>query len=482
MIWRLNEGKELTGKLKAHYILGVYDDGTIGHLTLEELDETILMLDKIAHKCDASILYINKMKFNNAYIADVCIHKLFEGKYIPEFRVGFFGASGFGKTSFISYLTYQEKDDTNGKSRKLIFKHQHEHLTGKTSSIKHDIIGINDNKIINYKTGKFMTWNKIVNESNYIIDLYDTPGCPQYYRTSLYSLLAYKFNLYCIVISPYHIFNNQHIILDSQTETFIKLISQIKKKILFVFSKCDLITHDFFNSFFYEFNKYIKTNFNIKYDLEYVKTSSVYGFGHDDIIKKINSMISICSSPKENDMIEFIINDTLIIPKRGEFFDKTTIVSGTLLKGQIEQGKQYLIGPVNNKFYPITINNIHKKQIDSKYIYKNESGSFQINNENEDIKINKHLVIIDNDMSDNLRNIINVKLKLSPFDYPIIKKGMQLTIYINNTIVTGIVHNINMESKELIIRFTKNKYYYIKKNHYCILQKDSSFIIAGYIL
>ena len=35
LLWRLNEGKEMYGIYEAHYILGVFDNGNLGNLTLE---------------------------------------------------------------------------------------------------------------------------------------------------------------------------------------------------------------------------------------------------------------------------------------------------------------------------------------------------------------------------------------------------------------------------------------------------------------
>ena len=41
MMWRINEGYELTGIHHAYYLLGVYDNGNLGELTVDELIKSI---------------------------------------------------------------------------------------------------------------------------------------------------------------------------------------------------------------------------------------------------------------------------------------------------------------------------------------------------------------------------------------------------------------------------------------------------------
>ena len=37
LLWRISEGKEITGLYEAYYIIGILDDGRLGKLTKEEL-------------------------------------------------------------------------------------------------------------------------------------------------------------------------------------------------------------------------------------------------------------------------------------------------------------------------------------------------------------------------------------------------------------------------------------------------------------
>ena len=55
----------------------------------------------------------------------------------------FLGSSQSGKSTLISYLTYNTIDDGNGSSRLSLFNHQHEMFTGKTSSVSLNTIGYN---------------------------------------------------------------------------------------------------------------------------------------------------------------------------------------------------------------------------------------------------------------------------------------------------------------------------------------------------
>jgi GTPase len=101
------------------------------------------------------------------------------------------GNSMTEKTNFLGNLCYGTIDDLNGKSKLLILKHKHEIYSGKTSSIHHEIIGLTD-KIINYKNNSldfYNSWDKIFNQSDMIVNLFDSPGDPKFSKTTISNLL-----------------------------------------------------------------------------------------------------------------------------------------------------------------------------------------------------------------------------------------------------------------------------------------------------
>ena len=55
MLWRMNEGKILTDKYLAYYVIGIDDSGVIKNVDINILNETCIILENAAKKCDAYI-------------------------------------------------------------------------------------------------------------------------------------------------------------------------------------------------------------------------------------------------------------------------------------------------------------------------------------------------------------------------------------------------------------------------------------------
>ena len=56
MLWRLNEGYDITNNYEAHYLLGVYDSGDLGGLTEIELLDTKTIFESVLTKAKAEIV------------------------------------------------------------------------------------------------------------------------------------------------------------------------------------------------------------------------------------------------------------------------------------------------------------------------------------------------------------------------------------------------------------------------------------------
>ena len=144
MMWRLNEGYESTGIREAHYLLGVYDNGDLGKLTEEDLQNTIYVFKDSIKQYNIEIQseFIRLIDGSYIYYALVVQNNNLEN--IKEKNVIIIGDPQSGKTSLISNICY----DANVRDQ--ILKHVHEKINGITTDIKKEIIGIKNNKIINY--------------------------------------------------------------------------------------------------------------------------------------------------------------------------------------------------------------------------------------------------------------------------------------------------------------------------------------------
>ena len=338
MTWRLNEGYENSGIREAHYLLGVYDNGELGNLTEKDLNITIDVFKQVVKNIDVEIITEIKKSILDSYIYYAYIIKNGEIQTKKEKNICVIGDPQSGKTSLISYICY----DINIRDK--ILKHNHEKINGITTDIKKEIIGIKNNKIVNYQ--EYWGWDDISNNSDYIINIYDIPVI------NLKTVINYILGIlpdYILIIS-----NNQEYSSDVQ----------------FYIEFCD----------FYNIQKIIlQTDFIKNYDKVFF----------NNIFNKI-----VLSETKKYNVLNtdeclFRIFDYYDIP------DKGFIVSG------IQINKSFNVGDILNLIcpnseYKIKIKSICKKNINSNIIKFNESGTlcFEIlNKPNNKIKLSKNCYI-----------------------------------------------------------------------------------------
>ena len=184
--WRLNEGDG-----EALYYIGVNDDGSVVGLNSDELKETIMNIKKMCEKINSKI--ISTQKINKYYVLKI---RFIENE-IKSKRILFIGPHNVGKTTLISNLTKNIKDDGNGFSRNFIFNHKHEIYSGITSSITIENLKLRSN---NY---------------DLILNLIDTPGNIKYRKTLLRGVNKYLPDLILLVLNPLEIdINNIKFYLD----------------------------------------------------------------------------------------------------------------------------------------------------------------------------------------------------------------------------------------------------------------------------
>jgi len=483
LLWRLNEGKISTGKYEAHYFLGVHDDGTIGTISLDKINKSISVVIDMCNRCEAEIISIDIQQINSGYIADICIRKRIDGGSINDSRIALLGASNHGKTTCISLITREQKDNGNGCGRSIIFRHSHEQSTGITSSIKHEIIGFKNNNIVNYKTSLWGSWEKIIKNSDKIITFIDLPGCPKYIRTTIFGLLSHKPDINIIVISAHdsHIKETNTIELPVDTLLHINLSISLNIPICFLLTKSDLVTKEIMQQLIDKITIYSKPYFVI---------SNITGENYDKVFQYLNTLEpkKVDDKKLENNNVEFMINDTYEISEIG------TVVSGILLNGIININGSYLIGPIdNNSFYPVQIKSIHRKQMDCKAILPLESASLELGlDSNSKIIIDKHMMIINEDLKKNV--VTDVYVNITNLDFKL-KREHPYTIYIGNIIESVCILEINKKEGEYWLKmiFCRNfpkmdqiysltdeslTYKYVIDGSYCIIRDNDSYFVG----
>jgi GTPase len=494
MNWRFEEGKELTGKRECHYVLGIYDNGKLGNLTENQIDVTFEIFKNVVETCDAIITYSEKKCYNNSWIIFASLLQILDKK-ITEINVGFVGYSQTGKTTTISNIVFGQLDDGNGSARQNIFRHEHEKTSGYTSSIKKEIIGIKNNAIINYNTGINISWERIANMSDRILCLIDLPGSPQYIKTILFGLSAYNFDALVIFNENSENSENSENRDNNLNNLYIEYAKNLNIPYIIVeisdIISPYIVTPANFNSFFPEQKSYYdekfypakKENKSTKEEDNLLEEKQKIFKITNTKINGIKPLISFLTRIKkqENNILEnkensqniFSITDMVSIPDTG------IVYSGEMMSGKLSINDDIFLTNGNLTFN-LKIQSIHKKQTFSDTLYTNEMGAILLSGTNMDIqKLSKHMIITTHQLQSHTQILFETKTT-----YNIIK-NIELTIYINNNIIKGIVKDIILDSNnntKYLLSLKKNIIIIPKKRNYGFAKIDNKIFIIEIIL
>lgn len=389
MNYRLDIGKSTLKRKEAHYVLGICDNGTLGGLTEQDIDKTFGIFSKIVNDCGATIVHIKKQEYNGSYLIYAIIQKI-ESFKIKELNVVFVGPTQHGKTTSISHLVYGQKDDGTGYSRKLIFKHEHEKISGITSSIKKEIIGICKGMLVNYNVGIGNGWEDIVEMSNKIINLIDLPGNLKYFKSTFFGLSTYDIDGIVIVVDKSKL-NNY-----SSNNSSNNLSNNSSNEIIFyeLFAKTFNIPYVILNINDTICNSRIDSGIDSRID-NTINFSNVTGKGLSELINFLNTIekkvpaTNITDATKTTAVTNslFCVSETYCVPDVG------TIFSGTMKQGILSIGTMVYLTD-GNTYIRTQIKSIQRKQIDSKTLYTGENGAIQLNFDDHTIpEVSKHMII-----------------------------------------------------------------------------------------
>lgn len=451
MLWRMNEGRNQYGRYEANYILGVHDNGSFSDISEHELVHTTNILRGIAKKANSKVVAEKTYIFpGNKMITHVIIRKDHKERNIPESNVMILGPSGVGKSSLMGKLTYGQRDDGHGFSRKLVLRHIHEKTSGNTSCLKYDTIGFSGDNIINYSIGIEFGTEHVYTASDRLINLIDVPGdIMAFTKTILYSVSSIRPDhiIICIpckddevidninpapvpiiksISSEYS--NNMNSAENEDAEQYVNkwcssykfiLVLCIVYKIqpIFVFTKYDLLinpnnTHGITRSnFLMKITKLFNTwrdelmnpiqepilvnLVNLVNNVQEINfqnspciaVSNITDHGYSELIDVL-SKINIVSNPDKNIIKDkmFIVNDVFTIPDTGIIFH------GILRYGviNVDDTVSVLCHGVITKH---KIKSIHRKTLDVERLLSGESGSLTFYGKHD--KIDKTAVITD---------------------------------------------------------------------------------------
>ncbi len=196
MKYRLEEGGG-----EAIYVIGVSDDGSVIGLDMDEIGNTINVIERIAGMINAKVVHKRLIEVKKSkYVAELLIrvHK----EDIPiQVNVAVMGHVNAGKSTLTGTLVTGKLDDGNGSLRASIARYLHEVISGRTSSITIRILGFNDKgEAVNYSLRDPLDEADVTLNSTKIVRLIDLGGHERYLRTTLKGLLGYDINYVMLVV------------------------------------------------------------------------------------------------------------------------------------------------------------------------------------------------------------------------------------------------------------------------------------------
>ncbi len=300
---------------------------------------------------------------------------------MKEINICTLGNADSGKSTLLSVLKNKELDDGKGSARSKIIRMKHELDSGKTSSVSQHFIKINDDKIVN---------------------LIDLCGHEKYFNTTLHGICGYFIDYGLIVIGG-------NLAITEITKEHINACLALNIPIVVVITKKDSTPEHLYEktkeSVIELLNKKIKmrtpifineTNKDVKTLMKNIPIFCVSNKTGENIDLLRNYLYSLNNrrdilrdteiSNLNNDSVIFSIDSFFNVKGVG------TVVSGRLLKGNIEKNDKLCIGPYNGIWYNIQIRSFHDNF--STNIDKLESGMsgcicYKILGKTNDIDIKK---------------------------------------------------------------------------------------------
>lgn len=421
---------------EALYFIGVADDGTLLGLNNEEYIESVNNLTLIASNIDCNVIKISESNKKNFYIGEFLIRE--NDKNYLDIKIGVAGNVDSGKSTTIGTLTKGILDDGRGKARVHVFNYKHEIVTGRTSSIGHQIMGYDNNgNIIN--SNKNNSWADIASQAVKLISFYDLAGHEKYLRTTIYGLTSI-YPDYCLIMI------GANMGINHMTREHIGLCINLKIPFIILVTKIDIVPENVLAETMMKINNMCKNRVrkipyiikntddiinvvkNIKSDsiVPIIQISNVTNYNLD-LVKTFFNLL-----PIRNDYIQNINKPVeLLVDNTYSVTGHSTILSGILRSGTIKINDTLLIGPFSDSTYrQVKVRSIH---INYKDLKEAKAGSFVCislkNITRREIKKGMILISDDNNLKLAVKNFVaEIHILHSPTT---IKEGYQPFVHID---------------------------------------------------
>jgi len=380
--YRLEEGGG-----EAFYIIGVSNDGEAIGISKEELELSILNLQKICSLVNAKIVYkrISEVR-KDKFIAEVLI-RLQKDKIPLQANIAVMGHVNAGKSTLTGVLLFGKLDDGNGSLRAQVARHLHEVITGRTSSVTVRVIGFDNNgNIVNWSLKDPLDEAEVTLKSNKIIRLIDLGGHERYLRTTLKGLLGYEIDYVMLVVGADDG-------LSTMGKEHLAIASILKFPIIIVITKIDKYPPERINEIIESIRNVLRIPginripmivnseedistaamiLNTKRVVPIFKVSNTTGEGLNLLISFLNLLKPKKRKEKRNDTLVYI-DEIYNVQGVG------TVVLGIVVRGSISVNDNVLIGPTKTgEFIDAKVKSIQVNRVFVERIEKGTIATFAI--------------------------------------------------------------------------------------------------------
>jgi GTPase len=398
MKFRLSEGKG-----RAFYMIGIQDDGTPTGLSPEDLDSSLQTLERMAEEVKAKLVIVKRGKGISGEIAEVMVSKTVREDVILDVRVILMGNQNAGKSTLIGVLTGGKLDSGRGTARLDVFKHRHEVLLGRTTSISQHILGFDGNgNITNHSLlGHHNTVDHILDQSSKIITFIDLAGSEKYAKSVIIGLCS-QFPDYAVIVI------DACTGLDEISRTHMQLAYGLQLPTSIIINKVDKATPTQLKETIDSVNQELITYNRIQLIMD--NEEDVIKFSPMFLHERITPVFPIsCVTGEKLELLRSFLN---VLPIREEWDNLNSeaefsieksikkeglglIVGGVVIRGTVNNGQRMLIGPNNDGgFQSVIIRSIHCKHVAVRSVKAGQFCSFSLS---KDINTRRGMVILDQD-------------------------------------------------------------------------------------
>ncbi|XP_029650113.1 GTP-binding protein 1 isoform X2 [Octopus sinensis] len=304
-----------------------------------------------------------------------------------EIRVAVVGNVDAGKSTLLGVLTHGELDNGRGIARQKLFRHKHEMVSGRTSSVGNDILGFDvAGNVVNKPEHGNLDWIKICEQSSKVITFIDLAGHEKYLKTTVFGMTGHAPDFAMLMIGA-----NAGVV--GMTKEHLRLALALNVPVFVVVTKIDMCPPNVMQDTMKLLQRMLKssgcrkipvlvqnkdnvvctaTNFTSERMCPIFQVSNVTG-ENLGLLKMFLNLLSTRHKYDVTQPAEFQIDDTFSVPGVG------TVVSGTLLRGLIKLNDTILLGPDSlGQFQSIVIKSIHRKRMPVKEVRGGQTASFAL--------------------------------------------------------------------------------------------------------